>query len=304
MEGITGMYIVEIPPRSALTVERHLYEENFYVFEGKGVLEAWTTKNEKQSCPWGPGSLFAVPLNTWHRIANESNSPALLLAGTNAPIVLDIFYNRDFVFNCDFDFVDRFDGEGNFFEPSDAAERASLIIEKNLIPDIRKAKLAGGNKMGEGYALTFVEMAGNVLISHLAELPVKRRNMAHSHGGGAVLLCLQSKGYTLMWPTSAGIPPYEAGNADKVVKIHWKEGGLASPPTNWFHTHFNVGREPVRLLAIRNGSKKRGVAFYDVHAIGGSTTPIKQGGTMLEFEDEDPQINKDFRSALKNAGIS
>ncbi len=37
---------------------------------------------------------------------------------------------------------------------------------------------------------------------------------------------------------------------------------------------------------------------------GGSTMPIKQGGIMLEFDDEDPQIQKDFQSALKQAGIS
>ncbi|MBI2531980.1 MAG: hypothetical protein HYW03_07145 [Deltaproteobacteria bacterium] len=33
-------------------------------------------------------------------------------------------------------------------------------------------------------------------------------------------------------------------------------------------------------------------------------TSIRDGGTLIEYEDEDPQIRKDFESALKRTSVS
>ena len=35
---------------------------------------------------------------------------------------------------------------------------------------------------------------------------------------------------------------------------------------------------------------------------GGTFTSVKLGGGQIEFEDEDPQIHKDFEAAMKAAG--
>ena len=35
---------------------------------------------------------------------------------------------------------------------------------------------------------------------------------------------------------------------------------------------------------------------------GGTYTSVKQGGGQIEFEDEDPQIHKDFEAAMKEVG--
>ena len=39
MEGITGMYVCEIPGGEALNVERHLYEKIIYILHGVGATE-------------------------------------------------------------------------------------------------------------------------------------------------------------------------------------------------------------------------------------------------------------------------
>ncbi|NIO10400.1 MAG: cupin, partial [Deltaproteobacteria bacterium] len=36
-----GMYVVEVPPAGALNAERHIYEEMFFVVEGRGSTEVW-----------------------------------------------------------------------------------------------------------------------------------------------------------------------------------------------------------------------------------------------------------------------
>jgi len=105
---------------------------------------------------------------------------------------------------------------------------------------------------------------------------------------------VRGQGYTLMWPREAGIRPYEAGNADKVVKVNWQEGSVVSPPQGWFHQHFSTGSVPARQLAMRWGTRRYGVEFIDVQRKEGVFVSTKKGGTLIEYEDEDPEIGHRF----------
>ncbi len=64
---------------------------------------------------WGPWSLFAPPLNTWHRLINGGRQPVKYLSVTNAPLVMDIVHNEDFIFNCPYKFSDRYSGADGYF---------------------------------------------------------------------------------------------------------------------------------------------------------------------------------------------
>ena len=69
-EGLWGMYVVEVPGSGALNVERHMYEEQYLVVEGRGSTEVWQEGGTKTAFEWQRGSLFAIPLNAYHRIIN------------------------------------------------------------------------------------------------------------------------------------------------------------------------------------------------------------------------------------------
>jgi mannose-6-phosphate isomerase-like protein (cupin superfamily) len=86
MEGQTGMYVAEIPAGGALNPERHLYEEMMCILAGHGATEIWQEGGQKRLFEWGPFSLFAPPLNTWHRLVNGGREPVRLMAVTTAPI--------------------------------------------------------------------------------------------------------------------------------------------------------------------------------------------------------------------------
>ena len=77
MEGFTGMYVGEIAPGAALNPEHHLYEELIYIIQGIGATELWSAGDEKRKMhfEWQQGSLFAIPLNTRHRMINGSRDP-------------------------------------------------------------------------------------------------------------------------------------------------------------------------------------------------------------------------------------
>src|SRR5262249_56164172 len=85
-EGLWGMYVVEVPGAGALNPERHLYEEIYYVVEGRGTTEVWQEGNPKKvTFEWSRGSLFAIPLNARHQVVNPTASPAPLPPPTTPP---------------------------------------------------------------------------------------------------------------------------------------------------------------------------------------------------------------------------
>ena len=43
------MYVVEVPGAGALNAERHLYEEIYYVVEGRGTTEVWQDGSSKKT---------------------------------------------------------------------------------------------------------------------------------------------------------------------------------------------------------------------------------------------------------------
>jgi hypothetical protein len=118
-----------------------------------------------------------------------------------------------------------------------------------------------------------------------------------------VLVVLRSEGYSLMWPNHLGTRPYEAGFADQVVRVDWIPGSVFSPPTNWFHQHFNTGAEPALQLALRCGSQKFPLGIRVAAIRAGVYTSVKQGGTLIEYEDEDPAIRATYEQELAAKGI-
>jgi oxalate decarboxylase/phosphoglucose isomerase-like protein (cupin superfamily) len=311
MEGLTGMYVAEIPPGAALQAERHLYEEILCILDGNGATEIWQEGKPKRSFEWGKYSVFAPPLNTYHRMINGGREPVRFLAITNAPLIMDVFHNSDFVFNCPYAFTDRYGGEEDYFAVG--SKRYELgrqhIWETNFIADVIGASLGARDIKGAGVELTQFELAGNGLIGHVAQWPSGRYHKAHYHGAGAILLGLQSSGYVLLWPKEAGARPYESGNENQIIELKWREGSVYCPPDKWFHQHFNTGAQPARHLALRYSGRLFPLGIRVAGKVmmqgedGEPYTSIRDGGTLIEYEDEDPEIRRRYEAALKINGV-
>ncbi len=83
MEGFTGMYIGEIPPGGLLNPERHIYDEVIYILQGRGATEVWWGNGDgrKVSFEWGEGGVFAVPLNSTHRLYKGGERAGIVFGG-------------------------------------------------------------------------------------------------------------------------------------------------------------------------------------------------------------------------------
>jgi mannose-6-phosphate isomerase-like protein (cupin superfamily) len=307
MEGVTGMVVGEILAGGALKPEKHFYEEVIVILEGQGATEIWQDGGTKQIFEWGPWSLFAPPLNTNHRLLNGGSVPVKYLAVTNAPLVMDIVHNEEFVFNCPYTFSDRYAAADGYFNQGLKRYEAGMqhIWETNFISDIQTAKVDKREAKGAGVSITQFEIAGNSLIGHLAQWPAARYHKAHYHGAGAILLGLQSSGYVLLWSKESGTHPFEAGRAEDVVEIKWKAGSVYCPGGGWFHQHFNTGAKAARHLALRYGSRIHPIGFKiaDKRSEDGVYIDVKQGGTLIEYADEDPHIRQHYENELLRTGV-
>lgn len=312
-EGKWGMYVVEVPAAGALNPEKHLYEEVYLVVEGRGSTEVWQEgSNRKHTFEWQQGSLFTIPVNATHRIVNATSSPAMLLAGTTAPPVLNLFQNEHFVFNTDYHFTDRYDdSREDFYKPSEDIEpdpvRGLAMRRTNIIPDIMNCELPLDNRRSPGYRRVEPSMAGNKFYLWIGEHQVGRYSKAHAHGSAAVLICLKGKGYTYTWPRHLGTHPWEEGKMEQIKRQDYEPVGMvtAAPMSgDWFHQHFGTSAKGLRLTAwFGPHAPGREAGVPGEQDIDRGAIELHEGGSAIPYWDEDAYLRKEFDEALKKEGV-
>ena len=280
-------YICEIPAGASLTPQRHLFEEMIYVVQGRGTTTVWNDGRQKVTVAWHEGSLFSPPLNTWYQHSNSSGrESARFFAVTTAPLVINLFHNLDFVFRNPCAFTDRFSGDPEYFS-GEGRWYPGRVWDSNCVPDVRSLPLKEWTERGALGQNVLLELSENSLAAHISEFPVGTYKKAHRHGPGAHVTIVGGKGYSLMWPE--GFP---------IQRFEWREGTVIVPPERWFHQHFNTGPTPARYLALRNNSQK-----FRVHKKVGADVSVREGGSQIEYADEDPQMRKMFEEALAKEAI-
>jgi quercetin dioxygenase-like cupin family protein len=311
-EGLWGCYVVEIPAAGALNVERHLYEKVALVVEGRGTTEVWQDgQSRRHVFEWQAGSLFTIPLNASHRLVNAANSPALLLCGTSAPNVMNLFDNTDYVFNSPYVFRERFSGGEDYFKPREEIEpdpvRGLAMRRTNLIPDVVRCELPLDNRRSPGYRRIEPAMGGNRFYLFIGQYETGRYSKAHKHHSTAVLICIKGKGFSLTWPDALGPTPWADGKGDKVLRQDYEPVGLVSAAPmsgDWFHQHFGVGKDGLRLVAWHGPNNhpalkagRPGERMKDVWAI-----DLNKGGNAIPYHQEDPEIRRMFEESLTREG--
>lgn len=289
-EGVNDSYICEIPPGKSLKPQRHMFEELIFVVSGRGATTVWGDGTQKQTFEWQEGSLFSPPLNTWYQHFNgQGNQPVRFLAMTNAPTVMNLFHNLDFVFQCDYRFTDRYDGQEGYFS-GQGKEMADKLWDTNFVGDVRSFELKNRPERGANGLGILFELANNLMSAHISEFPVGTYKKAHRHGPGAHVIVLRGQGYSLLWPETEEFRRYD-----------WHEWSLFVPPEKWFHQHFNTGREPARYLALKPFSSRK---YPGLSKQFGTSEDVKKGGDQIEYADENSRIRKMFESELAKRSVT
>jgi oxalate decarboxylase/phosphoglucose isomerase-like protein (cupin superfamily) len=280
-------YVCEIPPAGKLAPQRQLYEELVFVLDGRGSTTVWNEAGARVTFEWGAGAIFGIPLNCWHQHFNGSGQqPARYVAVTNAPAVINLYEDLDFVFGHGHDFQGRFSGEPDYFAPG--REQKEWTLTTNFIADAVNLPLPIAHERGAGGGHIRFNLAKASIGGHISQFPVATYKKAHAHGPGAHVIILSGEGYTLIWHDLGGEP----------IRYDWEVGTLLVPPNAIYHQHFNTGPAPSRYLAFKHSGSARnqqGVLL--------SFISRRIGGDQLDYADEDPKVRHMFAEALARHGL-
>ncbi len=280
-------YVCEIPAGGKLAPQRQLFEEMILVLSGHGSTTVWNDAGAKVTFEWGPGSLFAIPLNTLHQHFNGSGgAPARFVSSTNMPPIINLYDEARFVFNTQHDFLGRFNGEPDYFAAKD--EREGLLLKTNFVADAVNLPLAAAKERGAGGGHIRFMMAKGSMNSHISQFPVATYKKGHRHGPGAHVIMLTGQGFSLMWP-----------EGEEPKRYDWKPGTLIVPPNMWFHQHFNTGDTPARYLAF----KHEAVSIRNAQGVPKAWISRRIGGDQIDYVDEAPVVRETFAKALAEKGL-
>lgn len=280
-------YVCEIPTGGKLEPQRQLIEETIYVLDGRGSTTVWNDEGKRITFEWQKGSLFAVPMNVWHQHFNGSGQePARFLAVTNTPVVVNLYDDANFIFNTQYDFKNRFNGEPDYF--SNEGVQKGLLLETNFVADAINLPLISAKERGAGGGHIRFNLAKSSLNSHISQFPIATYKKCHRHGPGAHVIIMSGEGYSLM-----------GDDINNLERYDWKEGSMIVPPNMHFHQHFNTGKTPARYLAL----KFEGVAFRNAQGVPKAWISQRIGGDQYDYADEPQYIKDMFRDELAKIGL-
>jgi len=281
-------YVCEVPPGGKLAPQRQLYEEMILILEGRGSTSVWNDAGKRITFEWKAGAMFAIPLNCWHQHFNGSGQEAARYVGvTNAPAVMNMYDDANFVFNSSFDFKNRFAGEPDYFTPK--SEKNGFLLVTNFVPDAVNLPLISAKERGAGGGHIRFNMAKGSMNSHISQFPIGTYKKGHAHGPGAHVIILSGQGYSLMWP-----------EGDEPRRYDWEVGTLIVPPNMWFHQHFNGGTTPARYLAF----KHEVVSIRNAQGVPKAWISRRVGGDQIDYADEKPEIRTMFAQELAKHGLT
>jgi hypothetical protein len=255
--------------------------------------------------------MLGPPLNAWHVIANDGDAPLRIVGFTNAPPVLDLYRDAAFVFGTDHVFDRGFAGDPGYFEAGPvrrAGERWPVgdsidPFVTNFVEDVRALTPVMHAWQDKNADFATFAMASAALSPHVSAWAPASYQRAHRHSGGAMVLLLEGSGSFMMWPREAGRQPWEDGRSDAVVRGELRPGGLYSPPTDWFHMHFNESPEPALYLAVTPQGRADRLhyvpdPFHDplIELYAQRAEPESR---FIRVEDEDPEIRQIFDAAVR-----
>jgi oxalate decarboxylase/phosphoglucose isomerase-like protein (cupin superfamily) len=286
---IQEVRVMEVPAGHTLPAHRIALEEMFYVLKGRGQTTLWGGKGlPKISFEWHERSIFMIPPNYTYELSSlQGSHPARVMATNFLPVSLALNPIWDFFFDnpvIDLSIVYGSDNpysEAVSMMPAGGPQRwGSDLWVGNFFPDMQKwDRLAPYRGRGAGgTTMHFRSTVGRT--GHMSVFPTGTYKRGHRHGPGRTIFIPGGDGYTVIWP--------EGG--EKIL-LPWTEGSVFSPPNQWFHQHFNVGKVPARYIAF---GPPRGPFETDE---GG------QGRNQIDYTEEDPWIRETFESELAKRGL-
>lgn len=289
-KGVSESRITEIAPGTSLPPLKFALDEIVYVLEGRGLTTlSWDGTDAKKTFEWQKHSLFLLPRNCTHQLANTQGNASTRLLHTNyLPIAMSTVGEPDPFFNPAANGA-RADGQADLFSeakaitPKEGGPRGGTFWYGAFFPNLRAwDNLVPFKGRGAGGHVVWIRFPDSPITCHMSVFPAQTYKKAHRHGPGFVIVIPAGDGYSVMWPEGR----------DRIV-VPWHEGSVFVPPFRWFHQHFNLGTTPARYLALH---PPRGLPGY-------TEVLDDLSRDQLDYPEQDPWIRSHFEEELAKRGL-
>lgn len=291
-DGINDILIHDIEPEGEIDVQKHLFDISVFVSRGVGSTKL-NSNGDTIEFDWKEGSLFYIPPNTPYQFCSNSNeTTSRLIVQTPLPQLFNLFKEENLFYNCEYEFESSIEGkysqEGQYSDyQGDDYHYSSFpnIWDTYYVYDLLGIKEHDEwPERGPGKAVVF-PFPESGLSAHRAAFPSGTYKKAHRHAGGYHIIILSGEGYSLMW---------REGWNEK-VQLKWQKGSMFTPPSYWYHSHFNTGDTPVVYMALH--PPKLGT----LHQENVFDSRIQEN--IIEYDEEDISIREHFEKVLSRKGV-
>lgn len=246
-----GIHLSEVAPGGEKKGHRHLDEATFYIVAGRGWTELRQSDDlQDQRVDWEAGDVVVIPSNAWHKHYNaDAEQPALQLAFKNTRLLRKLFHSRDFVYQNDFRFHDRYDDQPDYWTRREPGNHGK--VRANLIKQVVRESLEPDPAAGEGVSIRRYAMGGHRMLDHaLIEIGQAGWVAEHRHLAEEAMLILQGEGRTEL-----------RSDHGETASFSWAAGDLVAPPFHVWRRHEQVGEAPARYLLVRNNFIERALGI-------------------------------------------
>jgi quercetin dioxygenase-like cupin family protein len=294
MQGVCESRITEIAAGRSSVPCKLAVGEVIYVLEGEGLCTVWAGDGPRQTFEWQKHSLFLLPRNCWHQFSNaRGDRPARLLNYNHLPLAMSTVPDVDFQFGGPLEEPERLYGQEEFYGEAvmitkpgagnlpgqDVYWRANFIPNMNSWDELVPHHGRYLKDRGASGSVVRIEFSGGDMDCHMSVFDPQLYTKAHKHGPGRVIVITKGEGYSVLWP-GPGV------EGERVV-CPWQQGSIFVPPDNWYHQHFNTGRDSARYLALHTLPQFSG-------------NPYRH---QIEYTNEDPWIRERFESEIAKQGL-
>lgn len=252
------VFVFDIPAGGAMKPMRRIYEEMYYVVEGRGETEVVLSNGEIRRLAWAPGALFSAPINATCIHRAPGGSPVRLASFNDFRYLMGLYRNEAFLF----------DNPAKFDTRQEKARGERWIADPANEPVHQAGAAAGAN----------ITLADGAIGAQVAELRAGESDLARRQMQGRHLLCLEGDGFSLSFDSPAGA----------ITRTEWKRGVVIGQAGMAFHQNF-AGAHTTRVASIELGSTAAPV-FRGRRAAYGDTKVYASGVAEIARADERAEV--------------
>ena len=140
-QGVTGAYVIEIPPGQTIAPFRLPMDEVCYILQGRGITSIKASESgSAKTFEWDARSLFMLPANHSYQLSNTTgNQTVRALICNYLPLAMSVMTSKDYLFNAPAKTPELLTGNGNFYSqakvfPTHETAQAGTYWVGNFFP--------------------------------------------------------------------------------------------------------------------------------------------------------------------------